>query len=241
MTRFTPIVASAAVAPRAELADLTGPSDVLVLAPHPDDESLAMGGAIAAAVQAGHTVHVAIVTDGSRSHPGSQSHPPAVLSALRKAEVTTAVDILTGGRTTPIWLGYPDCAAPDTNEAFAEVRERLKPVLSRISAIWTTWPGDPHIDHQRVWRLALWCAAGGTWPRLYGCPVWGRVRQPVEGAGCDGMMRFRTAPYRALKARAIAAHVSQMTGLITDAPDGFRMPPEIAHHFVSSDEIFIPA
>ncbi|MEQ8291240.1 MAG: PIG-L deacetylase family protein [Roseovarius sp.] len=241
MSHFTPIVASARVAPYAELAELTGPGDVLVLAPHPDDESLGMGGAIAAAVEAGHAVHVAVVTDGSRSHPGSHSHPPKVLSALRKAEVTAAVTILTGGRTTPIWLGYPDLWAPETNEAFAEVAERLAPVLPGVTAIWTTWPGDPHPDHQRVWRLALWCAAGAARPRVFGCPVWGRVQNPVIGAGCEGMLQFRTGPYRALKARAIAAHASQMTGLISDTPDAFRMPRELAEHFVSTDEIFIPA
>ncbi|MFN0262243.1 hypothetical protein ACKTEK_00040 [Tepidamorphus sp. 3E244] len=55
------------------------------------------------------------------------------------------------------------------------------------------------------------------------------------------MLRFTTADYRFIKARAIAAHGSQMTGLIEDDPEGFRMPCDLVQHFVETDEIFIPA
>ena len=37
----------------------------LVLAPHPDDEVYGCGGAVALHVQAGHRVHVVILTDGA--------------------------------------------------------------------------------------------------------------------------------------------------------------------------------
>tara|TARA_R110002020_G_scaffold26514_33_gene86059 strand:- start:2295 stop:3020 length:726 start_codon:yes stop_codon:yes gene_type:complete len=241
MIAFTPIVAEASRAPLVALPELAGDGDILVLAPHPDDESLASGGAIAAAVAANRRVHVAVVTDGARSHPNSATHPPAKLSDLRRSEVQAAVDILTDGSSTVIWLGYPDMAAPDDAGAFADVAVQLRPVLENVSAIWTTWNGDPHPDHQRVWRLARWLVARHPGIRMFACPVWGRVQGPMQDAKCLGMRRFHTGPYRALKARAVAAHVSQMTGLIGDDPQGFRMPAELAAHFVDTDEIYIPS
>ena len=240
MTTFTAIVAQSGTAPYARLEDLTGPGAVLVLAPHPDDESLAMGGAIAAASAAAHRVHVAVITDGSMSHRNSKAYPAAAIAALRKSEVETAVDILTAGRETPIWLGYPDLAAPDDPETFAEVEARLAGHFDGVTAIWTTWDGDPHPDHQRVWRLARHIADRIACP-MFGCPVWGRVQSPVTGASSEGLRRFQTTAFRDLKARAVAAHVSQMTGLIDDDPEGFRMPQDLAAHFVAADEIFIPA
>ncbi|NIZ11265.1 PIG-L deacetylase family protein [Pseudooceanicola sp. HF7] len=240
MMTFTGIVTQAQSAPLAQLAELTGPGAVLVLAPHPDDESLAMGGAIAAASAAGHRVHVAVVTDGALSHPGSRAYPAAALSALRKAEVELAIDILTQGRETPIWLGYPDQGAPDDPGAFSDVETRLRCHLGGVTAIWTTWNGDPHSDHQKVWRLARWMAEPLDCG-MFACPVWGRVQSPVAGASSAGLRRFQTTAYREVKARAVAAHASQMTGLITDDPEGFRMPQDLAAHFVAADEIFIPS
>ncbi|WP_428515089.1 PIG-L deacetylase family protein [Roseovarius sp.] len=240
MMTFTGIVAQAENAPHVQLADLTGAGDVLVLAPHPDDESLAMGGAIAAASAAGHRVHIAVVTDGALSHPKSRAYPATALSALRKAEVEAAVRILTDGREMPIWLGYPDQGLRDDPVLFSEVETRLLRQLESVTAIWTTWNGDPHSDHQHVWRLARWMADRLDCA-MFACPVWGRVQPAVAGASSIGLRRFRTTAFHDLKARAVAAHVSQMTGLIDDDPDGFRMPQDLATHFVVADEIFIPA
>jgi len=55
-----------------------------------------------------------------------------------------------------------------------------------------------------------------------------------------GIRRFPTAPYRFRKRQAVAAHVSQMTGMIEDDPEGFCMPEELVRHFIETDEIFIP-
>lgn len=231
------VLAAASAAPFADLDELTGGGEVLVLAPHPDDETLACGAAIAAACEAETLVRVAIVTDGSRSHRSSRLYPPERLAALRWREAIEAVEILSGGRVTPDWLGYTDLAAPETGTAFAEVAARLGD-LSSISAIWTTWGGDPHPDHLRTWRLAIWLAARSG-ARLWGCPVWGRVTTdwPVPAAP----RRFASERWRDLKARAVSAHASQMTRLIDDDPEGFMMPPDLAAHFIHSDEIFLPA
>ena len=239
MIELTYVAERGAAAQAASLTDLAGRGGVLVLAPHPDDEALAMGGAIAAAAQAGRAVTVAVGTDGGRSHPNSQTHRHQALTALRRAEVEAAVDILTAGSGTTIWLGYPDMAAPESDDEYRAVSRRLTPFILRATAIWTTWNGDPHPDHQRVWRLGRWLAAVHGIGRFFSCPLWGRVQTPAEDALPDGMRRFETGPFRRLKARAVAAHASQMTRLIADDPTGFRMSAELAEHFVATDEIFI--
>src|SRR5215203_6825970 len=62
----------------------TGDDKVLVLAPHPDDETLGCGGIIPLHLQAGDDVRIAIVTDGRRSHAGGLDAD--AMAALRARE-----------------------------------------------------------------------------------------------------------------------------------------------------------
>lgn len=236
---FRPIVSRAELSPAVGIDVLAGDGDVLVLAPHPDDETLGCGAAIAAAVEAGRRVHVVVVTDGAASHPDSRSHPPARLAALRAGEVATAVRRLTGGASEPILLGYPDQGAPDRPEAHAEIADRLAPQMRGLGAIWSAWEGDPHPDHQRTWTLARFLSALSPSARLLAYPVWGRVQGEAEAPLDRPLLRFAAAPWRAIKANALDAHRSQTTRMISDDPAGFMLEPCLARHFVEHDEIFI--
>ena len=62
----------------------------LVVAPHPDDESLGCGGAIALLSGFGCPVHVLFISDGTGSHPNSRKFPPPALRALRESEAQNA-------------------------------------------------------------------------------------------------------------------------------------------------------
>jgi GlcNAc-PI de-N-acetylase len=55
----------------------------IVVAPHPDDESLACGGLIADGCRQELPGKVVIVSDGAGSHPKSKAYPPDRLTALR--------------------------------------------------------------------------------------------------------------------------------------------------------------
>src|SRR5437762_25173 len=81
-------------APYASLETTTQGGPLLVLAPHPDDESLGCGGLIAEACGRGQDVHVVILTDGTGSHPNSRAWPRHRLKALREAEAREAVAAL---------------------------------------------------------------------------------------------------------------------------------------------------
>src|SRR5687768_8056870 len=62
----------------------------LVVAPHPDDESLGCGGALALLGRAGLPVWLLFVSDGAGSHPGSRRYPAPALRVLRESEARAA-------------------------------------------------------------------------------------------------------------------------------------------------------
>ena len=67
---------------------------VVVVAPHPDDETLGCGGAISLLIAKGYQVKVLIVSDGTGSHPNSQKYPALALQAIRSQETIAALAIL---------------------------------------------------------------------------------------------------------------------------------------------------
>jgi LmbE family N-acetylglucosaminyl deacetylase len=116
-----------AAAPRCDNEVLTAYPALLVLAPHPDDETLGFAGLIDAYVRAGKPVSVVVVTDGdayceacrfwkNSSVAGpmcsaeelSNFATPEIdsFAEVRRSESVAAARIL--GRSPPRFLGYPD-------------------------------------------------------------------------------------------------------------------------------------
>ncbi|TJZ91444.1 PIG-L family deacetylase [Paracoccus gahaiensis] len=217
-------------APEIAVAALLGDRPLVVLAPHPDDETLGCGALLFDAAGAGTPCHVICVTDGARSHPGSRAWPAARLAQARQDELRAAVRILAPAASVT-WLGHPDCGAPDDAGA-AEAIARLVPQGALLLA---SWGDDPHIDHQQVARLAYRIAAARPDLALAFYPIWGRftdlqapaLRIEATDAACDA------------KARALACHRTQMTALIDDDPEGFVMTKAHQSHFLTHPEIVI--
>lgn len=209
----------------------TGP--LLILAPHPDDESLACGGLIAAACQAGAAVFVLITTDGAGSHPGSQAYPPHRLRAVRMQEALNAVAELGLPPERIAFLGLPDTKSPSDGPALHDAAAAVAALMQGncITTILTTWAHDPHCDHESAHRMAT-LAAARTGTRHKAFPVWGWTLPPdaplpARPTGC----RIDITPHLPAKRRAIAAHRSQYAGLITDDPAGFQLPSDFLNLF----------
>lgn len=234
------LLKAAAQAPWATIEELTTGNAVMVLAPHPDDESLGCGAALAAAVETGQDVTVVALTDGSGSHPGSRDYPASKLAALREAELKAAVTCLTSGKARVVFLRYPDQGVPETAHGRQEIVARLTQIVEsgHIGTIWTTWKGDPHPDHKAASDIARMLVTQCPDLHLWSFPVWGRFVTSAPDAW-RGIVQFDTTAYRQRKAAAIAAHKSQMTHLITDDPDGFVMDREMQLHFLQSPEFFL--
>lgn len=232
---------AAAAARSVDPLSLTGGGGVLLLVPHPDDETLGCGLAIAALTDAGVPVQAVLITDGSRSHPRSSCWPAAQLAALRAQEFRRAWRHLTGARQPePVMLRYRDCDAPDTparrHIACATIDHLIRP---KTGAIWATWSGDPHVDHVRTAALAAQLHT--RHPRLhrYAYPIWGRFDPQAPVPPADDLALVTAPHLQHRKAQALAAHASQMTGLIHDDPTGFVMQHDHQRHFLDHPEIFI--
>ena len=230
----------AAAAPAVGIDELCPTPGLVVLVPHPDDESLGCGLALAAAADAGRRVTLVLLTDGEGSHPGSASHPPAALASLRRAEFEEALGaLLPGVDPRVVRLGLPDgrCTPAYALARLDEVRALVEG--AGPTTVWTTWAGDPHCDHEAAAALAeaLADAAGGGLP-VWSYAVWGRFG-PAR-ASTAGLRRFTHGAALPRKRAAAAAHRSQLTPLIADAPDAFLMPEALTEYFVTSPELFLP-
>ena len=220
--------------PLRPLSALLEPGPLLVLAPHPDDESLGCGGLIAAAVQAGQPPFVLFTTDGAGSHPGSRAYPPHRLRALREREALDALAILGLPRDRLGFLGLPDTASPTHGPAFDAAVTAVTSLAIRINAatILATWRHDPHCDHESAHLIAEDSARQAGISHL-SYPVWGWTLPPTNelpGPTPSGFRLDITAQLP-LKRRAIAAHKSQYAGLISDDPAGFQLPAALLSVF----------
>jgi len=215
---------------------------VMVLAPHPDDETLGCAGLIAEACRLGRPPIVVILSDGAASHPQSQSYPPERLRTIRAAEVEKAVAILGLPPENLKMLGLPDTHVPRDGTAFDTVVADLADVSCRegCGTICASWQHDPHIDHEATDLIAR-AVARVIGARLLSYPVWGWFLAPdmILPDQTPRGWRLNIEAHLGAKRRAIAAHESQYGGLITDDPTGFRFPAELLGRANRSYEVYL--
>jgi LmbE family N-acetylglucosaminyl deacetylase len=224
------------------LDDIIGGGTCLVLAPHPDDESLGCGGLIATCVAAGRPPLVVVLTDGAGSHPGSRAFPPDRLRAVRAQEVRTAVGRLGLAADRVVLLGIPDTAAPVDGPGFEAVVSALAGLVRPgCGAILAPWRYDPHCDHEAASLMAS-AVAESVSIRHVAYPVWGWTLPGEtlvpDGSGSAGF-RLEISRFLDAKRAAIEAHASQYGALITDDPDGFRLPDGLLSVFEVPFETFL--
>ena len=120
---------------------------VLVVAPHPDDEVLGVGGTISRLADGGAEVHVAIVTSPDECEVDGE----LVAAIVRESE--RAHEALSVFRTYR--LGFP--AARLDQVPHRKINERLVELVERIEpdAVFLPFLGDIHADHQEVFVSAM--------------------------------------------------------------------------------------
>ena len=201
---------------------------VVVIAPHPDDESAGCGGLIAGCTQRGVPVRIIQLTDGAASHR-SDAWPPPRLAALRAAEMDEAVRSL-GVREPVTAIGLPDAGQPSVG-----VERRAAARIARLLARWrpglvlTTWRREPHCDHRLAYRVAK-RACELTRTPLAEYLVWTPVTggpgdRPKLGEGLAFSVTL-TAAQRAAKRQALQCHASQRGEVVHDDPNGFVLDPQ---------------
>lgn len=220
----------------------------LVVAPHPDDESLGCGGAIALLCQAAMCLHVLFVSDGTGSHPHSQKYPAPALRALRETEAREALLRLGVSSPAPVFLRLPDGAVPgEQTQGFTEAVTLCRREIERVQpqTLLLPWRRDPHPDHRATSQIVR--AALLAHPHAVGVleyPIWAWERAaPGDLPRADEVQGFRLdiAPVAEAKRHAIDAHQSQVTHLIDDDPQGFWLSPEVLAHFARPWEVYLEA
>ncbi|KQT87429.1 bifunctional PIG-L family deacetylase/class I SAM-dependent methyltransferase [Aurantimonas sp. Leaf443] len=208
-------------APLCEAARLIGPGGLVVIAPHPDDESIGASGLLVAAEQAGRRVGLAALTDGDASH----DFPREALAELRRREQAAAMRALGCGDAPILRLGLPD-GGSSRDPGFAGAAGTVAAFLDEIGAdtLAAPHPDDPHPDHHAAADLALAVRALRPALRLLFYPVWSlRLADAAPYRGAD-LTPFRIATDAFAKIRAIACHESQLGTVKALEGRGFVLP-----------------
>lgn len=143
--------------PRVDLAEiLRGYPRVLLVAPHPDDESLALGATLADLAGSGTSVTVVVATHGG---PSGES--------VRRGEGDRAVNALSS-TINVIWWDHPDGGLTGVEDA---LRAGLRELADDSTLVLAPVECDGHPDHEAVSRAAAAVATERSSALLL-YPVW---------------------------------------------------------------------
>lgn len=170
---------------------------VLVVAPHPDDESIGCGGSLCLHAARGDTITVVFLTSGEL---GLEDLPPEEARRVREAEAAAAAEIL--GVAELRFLRQPDWFLVDAIDAVASLLAR-EVELAAPSLIYRPHPGEWHPDHRAAHAISgrVGPIAAGEIPTR-GYEVWTPLAEfdDVEDI----------TPVMDRKLTAIRAHASQL-------------------------------
>lgn len=125
---------------------------ILIIAAHPDDEVLGMGGAIAKYVSKGAEVAVLIVTDGSTSQYRDDPKLQEIIRTKR-AETSNCAAVL--GVSHVFYGELPDMKLDVTPHI--EINRVIENAITDFqpSIVFTHFSGDVNKDHRRVYESTL--------------------------------------------------------------------------------------
>lgn len=185
---------------------------LLVVAPHPDDETLACGELIQSALAAGAAVRVLFATDGD-NNPWPQrwiekrwridAKERQRWGKRRRSEAAQALNILGAGAIESRFLGRPDQGLTDDlmrDDAFVET---LADDIATFAPTHLALPSlsDRHPDHSAL-HIAIELALLRV---RHSCT---RLAYAIHGASETGAVA--TSPFQARKGAAMACYTSQL-------------------------------
>jgi len=132
---------------------------ILVVAPHPDDETLGAGGTLLRAIQSGEDVHWLIVTE-MREDLGFSAR-----TIERRASEIQDVSAAYGFASTI------ELCLPATQLDTLPLSHIIDPIGSAIhdvkpDTVYLPFPGDVHSDHRTVFNAAMACTKSFRYPSV---------------------------------------------------------------------------
>jgi len=157
--------------PLPKALELPKQAKILMIAPHPDDETLGCGGTLTLLKQRGCQIKIVIITDGHRGDPSGYLAAENIIQR-RQQESLAALDIL--GIKDVVFLDQPDGCYQHTSQ----IASQLSQVLENYVADWLLIPSvlDYHRDHVGISlsMLDLWQQRGCR-ERLFLYETWGTI------------------------------------------------------------------
>lgn len=209
----------------------------LVIAPHPDDETLGCGATIARKAQAGAGVNILVLSDGATWPPGRE---PSENAMTRHNELLGAARALSVPPEALTHRNLPEMDLSACAEAIGDaVADAVR--AAQPDEVYCTSPADPHPDHSIVGQVVR-RALRGSPAALFEYPIW----QWHRPASWITMLResrrpqsVNTATFVETKRRALAEYPSQISLVRGGAPVHTIRPP-LLRHFLTSREVFFP-
>ena len=178
--------------PLPRILELPQQANILVIAPHSDDETLGCGGTLALLRQQGCHIKVVIMTDGSQGDPLGYTHGDVV--NCRQRESIAALNLL--GIDDIVFLGETDGDFRYT----PAVAKQITSILDTFVAQWILLPSvlDYHRDHVAISLsvLSVW-QQRGCQERVFLYEIW----QPVPAT-----WMVDVTPVLALKQQAMQCY-----------------------------------
>jgi LmbE family N-acetylglucosaminyl deacetylase len=220
-----------------DLPPIDATTSLLVVSPHPDDETLCCAGVIRRVVTAGGRVSVVWITSGDGSWLSMLLVEKSLfetrdkardLAAKRVAEARAATALLGVDGARQFFLGYPDGSVrkllidhrSSLERDFTAVLDRVQPTL-----ILAPSPADTHPDHAASGLLTIaalrhrgelskaryWIVHGGEgWPRPRGLMQGIPLNIPPRGDGLALRPFALTEDEETSKLQAVNAYHTQM-------------------------------
>jgi LmbE family N-acetylglucosaminyl deacetylase len=208
---------------------------LIVIAPHPNDESLGCGGLLAWAADHAVPTRVVFLTDGERSGPQTGGD----VGVVRREEAVRACGTLGISVHKIRFLGLPDTdlealAPRDRNRATQSLRQLIAPRGRCLVAV--TAETDSHGDHRAAYALARDAVVSLPGTELMAYPVWSwlasEVSVPLKG------VRIPIRDQLKNKRQALATYASQPAHLPLEI-NGFTLPPELLRHVDADTEVLL--
>jgi LmbE family N-acetylglucosaminyl deacetylase len=206
---------------------LPPPGPVVIVGPHPDDETLGAGGLIFTCSHLDIKVTVVSITDGEAACP-----EVPMLEAVRRRELVGAMRRLGLAQTDIFRLGMPDGALASREVELAQVLAKCMPDGAIMVA---PFEYDGHPDHEAAGR-ACRIAALMRGLRIVRYPIWAWDRSPSRLLMERAPVRFVLGP-RAQQAKLDA--VLQFRSQIEPRPAGAIVPAHVLEYFSRPYEVFL--
>lgn len=206
---------------------------VVVLAAHPDDEVLAVGGTLALLAERRVPLTFVWATRGEASHPGSTVPAARDLARLRVREADAALSRL-GVIGDTVWLDLPDGGL---GERYVDLTRAVR-ALHQLGDVWLApFRHDGHPDHEACGR-----AAAAVTDDLVELPIWAwHASTPDDNCLPWDRARavFLPPAVKARKAAAIAEFRSQVLPIGPEPADGAVLTERVLDHFRRDFEVVL--